>query len=105
MHLIKKKNISYSKLDSDSFFKGNNSKFNLIYIDGSHEYEDVKKDFINALECLQNNGYIIFDDFVWSFYDDVQRNPMNAIMQCYIKYNFCLKIIYFNRQVILQKKI
>jgi hypothetical protein len=105
LNLIKKKNISYSKLDSDSFFKDNNSKFNLIYIDGSHEYEDVKKDFINALECLQNNGYIIFDDFVWSFYDDVQRNPMNAIMQCYIKYNFCLKIIYFNRQVILQKKI
>ena len=77
----------------------------MIYIDGSHEYENVKKDFINALECLQNNGYIIFDDFIWSFYDDVKRNPMNAIMQCYIKYNFCLKVIFFNRQVILQKKI
>jgi hypothetical protein len=35
---------------SDNFFKTNKENFNVIYIDGSHFYNDVKKDFINSIK-------------------------------------------------------
>ena len=39
-----------------------NSKWDLIYIDGSHDYEIVKKDFLNSFNSLKENGIIVIDD-------------------------------------------
>jgi hypothetical protein len=36
--------------------------FDIMYIDGSHEYEFVKKDCILSLPKVKSGGYIIFDD-------------------------------------------
>ena len=47
----------------------NNKKFNVIYIDASHFYDDVKKDFINSMNCLTEGGILICDDFFWFFYE------------------------------------
>jgi hypothetical protein len=47
---------------SDAFFQLNKDKFDLIFIDGLHEYEQVKKDFLNALECLNDKGFIMLHD-------------------------------------------
>jgi|TARA_B110000116_G_scaffold271200_1_gene291286 hypothetical protein len=60
--------ISYNKVEivrntSDKFFLTNNSKFDLIYIDGNHLYDFVKKDLLNSLNCLNQNGIIILDDY------------------------------------------
>ena len=41
-------------------------KFNFIYIDGSHEKEDVIIDGMNCYDLLEDNGIIIFDDYGWS---------------------------------------
>lgn len=41
-----------------------NIKPNLIYIDGSHEYNDVINDIKNYYELLDYNGAIFGDDFV-----------------------------------------
>ena len=37
------------RLTSDDFFKSQDKNFDLIFIDGLHTYEQVKKDFINCL--------------------------------------------------------
>ena len=37
-------------------------KFDLIFIDGDHRYEQVKKDFENAVKRI-DRGYIVLDDY------------------------------------------
>ena len=40
--------------------------FDLIYVDGPHQTEDVIADGRNAYELLNDDGVIIFDDSEWS---------------------------------------
>lgn len=47
---------------SDEFFKQNEDKFGLIFIDGLHEAEQVRKDIINAMRFLEEDGVIILHD-------------------------------------------
>tara|TARA_B100001057_G_C22800816_1_gene931421 strand:- start:1046 stop:1777 length:732 start_codon:yes stop_codon:yes gene_type:complete len=47
---------------SDEFFKKNSDFFDLIFIDGLHEYAQVKKDIINGLEALNPKGVILIHD-------------------------------------------
>jgi hypothetical protein len=47
---------------SDNFFKKNNVKFDIIFIDGLHEYDQVKKDIDNSLLFLNDNGVIFLHD-------------------------------------------
>ena len=47
---------------SDNFFKYNTSKFDLIFIDGLHEYRQVVRDLINSLNTLNKKGIILIDD-------------------------------------------
>ena len=77
----------------------------MIYIDGSHEYSQVKKDFKNSFNCLERNGYIICDDFMWFFYKDLNQNPMKAILECYDKYKKKLNVEFVNHQIIFKKLI
>lgn len=39
-----------------------NASYNLVYIDGNHDYDVVKCDFENVLECLDADGIIVVDD-------------------------------------------
>lgn len=89
---------------SENFFKNNNKKFNLIYIDGSHFYDDVKKDFINSMKCLEDGGILICDDFYWFFYKNKQQNPISAILDCYEIFNKNLDILFVHHQIIFKKK-
>ena len=92
------------KSDSDSFFLKNKKKFNVIYIDGSHFYEDVKKDFDNSIKCLEKNGILICDDFLWFEYKNKKDNPLVAILESFYKYKDNLNIIFINYQIIFKKK-
>ena len=47
---------------SDEFFKENNGKFDIVFIDGLHTYEQVKKDILNSVNCLNENGIILVHD-------------------------------------------
>ena len=50
------------RLTSDQFFKKNSRKFDIIFIDGLHEYLQVKRDILNSIECLNDNGIILVHD-------------------------------------------
>jgi hypothetical protein len=47
---------------SDNFFKNNSDKFDIIFIDGLHEYDQVKKDINNSIKFLNNGGVIYLHD-------------------------------------------
>ena len=88
---------------SHNFFKKNKKKFDVIYIDGSHHYKDVKKDFINSVNCLKNEGILICDDFLWFFYEKKEHNPIGAILECYDFFKKDLEIQFINYQIIFKK--
>ena len=47
---------------SDEFFKENKNKFDIVFIDGLHIYDQVKKDILNSINCLKDNGIILVHD-------------------------------------------
>jgi len=47
---------------SDHFWARNQQTFDLIYIDGSHLYDDVRNDFFEAWKVLNDGGLLIGDD-------------------------------------------
>jgi hypothetical protein len=52
------------RMTSDNFFKKNKKKFDVIFIDGLHTYKQCQKDFLNSINSLNNDGIIIFHDFL-----------------------------------------
>ena len=38
--------------------------FDVIFIDGLHEHSQVRKDALNSLDCIDENGWIAFHDFL-----------------------------------------
>ena len=49
---------------SDAFFQTNTERFDVIYIDGLHTYEQVHKDVANAMRCLNAGGWVILHDLL-----------------------------------------
>jgi predicted O-methyltransferase YrrM len=52
------------RMTSDEFFKINTDNFDVIFVDGLHEYSQVSTDVYNSLNCLNDNGYIIIHDML-----------------------------------------
>lgn len=52
------------RLSSDAFFEKNNIKFDVIFIDGLHTYEQCQKDIINSLHSISNEGIILIHDLL-----------------------------------------
>ena len=66
---------------SDNFFSKNTEKFNLIFIDGLHHYEQVKRDIKNSLYALKDGGIILL-------HDCMPRNYYyQAVPRCQIDWN------------------
>ena len=47
---------------SDDFFRENSKFFDLVFIDGLHEYRQVKRDILNSIKFLNVNGIILVHD-------------------------------------------
>jgi len=52
------------RMTSDEFFKVNLQAFDIIFIDGFHEHEQVWKDFQSSMKFLRPNGYIFLHDLL-----------------------------------------
>jgi hypothetical protein len=62
---VGRKNDDYTQLflmTSNTFFEQNKEKFDVIFIDGDHSYQQSKMDFINSLKALNDNGIIVMHD-------------------------------------------
>ena len=63
-------NLSFHEITSDEFFKKlakneiKNQKFDLVFIDGLHVFEQVVKDFMNVINHMNLGGVIVIDDTV-----------------------------------------
>lgn len=63
-------------LTSDDFFRENKEGFDVIFIDGLHHSDQVYRDIINSLNCLNDDGYIVCHDMnPWE--EHVQTIPLN----------------------------
>ena len=54
--------LDFYNMDSIDYYKNNNEKFDIIFIDGDHSYEGVKLDYENCLPILNDGGYIVLHD-------------------------------------------
>lgn len=57
------------RMTSDKFFAENKKKYDVVFIDGLHTYEQAHKDAANGLKVLSENGWMAFHDFLpqtWS---------------------------------------
>lgn len=50
------------KMTSDEFFINNKENFDIIFIDGFHEYHQVMRDIKNSLRFLNKDGVILLHD-------------------------------------------
>ncbi len=105
------KNLSdynFTKIKDDSvvamrrLFK-QNKFFDFIYIDGSHNGEDILSDSIEAFKILNKGGLIFFDDFL--------QHDKNRDLQSYegiekflSLYSNYLNIEYFQNNLVIRKK-
>tara|TARA_B100001094_G_C18138397_1_gene776485 strand:+ start:936 stop:1631 length:696 start_codon:yes stop_codon:yes gene_type:complete len=99
-------NINKFKMLSNNFFKNNKINFDIIYIDGYHKGFQVLEDFKNSWNILNDNGVIIFDDFIWKFYDKIEDNPCFVINSYLRNISNKVKILKVsNSQLFIQKKL
>ncbi|SDC06877.1 Methyltransferase domain-containing protein [Sphingomonas sp. YR710] len=59
--------LEYHQIPSDDYFgarKATDPKFDVIFLDGLHTFEQILRDTLNAVESLAPNGVIVIDD-VW----------------------------------------
>jgi predicted O-methyltransferase YrrM len=75
-----KKRCLKIKMKSIDFFSTNKNRYNVIYIDGSHEAIDVFNDCTAAWKILENEGTMIMDDFFWRLNQNIINSPAKAIV-------------------------
>jgi hypothetical protein len=49
---------------SDDFFKTNKTRFDVVFIDGLHTYEQVRRDLVNSINSLNEGGWIALHDML-----------------------------------------
>jgi len=79
------------------------TKFDFIYIDGSHTACDVLSDAVLCWNLLKERGILIFDDYEWDYYEEEYNNPrlaVDAFLKCYQQQ---IEIIYKRYQVAIRK--
>jgi hypothetical protein len=77
-YLNKEQGVFFT-IPSDDMFKEKLSPIALGFIDGDHNYEQVKKDFYNLLPLLVDDGYIFLHDTYPPSEDYVNENRCGTV--------------------------
>lgn len=56
------RDFEFYKMSTDDFFMKFIEKIDIVFIDADHHFEQVKKDFINSLNSLNEHGIIFLHD-------------------------------------------
>jgi hypothetical protein len=79
--------------------------FDIIYIDGSHQREDVMADSVLAWKILKQGGYVIWDDYLWQTDAAAADRPGPAIDAFLGLVGGEIEIHQFSGQVIGRKRL
>ncbi|WP_440669364.1 class I SAM-dependent methyltransferase [Candidatus Pelagibacter sp. HIMB1483] len=77
--------------------------FDFIYIDGSHNGEDILSDAIEAFKILKKDGLIFFDDFL-QYDKNRDLQSYEGIEKFLTLYSNFLKIEYFQNNLVVRKR-
>ena len=99
--------FSFSKIKSDSVIAmrqlaKESKKFDIIYIDGSHNGEDILSDAIEAFKLLNLNGIIIFDDIA-NTNQEISKQSFEGFNSFIKFYNNEIKLLYLSKIAVIKK--
>lgn len=71
-----RRGVIYTKhrMPSDKFFETNTEKYDIIFVDGLHNSDQVYRDIVNGLDILNENGRIVCHDML-PHTEKMQRVP------------------------------
>jgi predicted O-methyltransferase YrrM len=95
-------NINKIKSTSDDFFVKNKTMYDFIYIDGNHKFDYVLRDCENAWKFLNDDGFLVCDDYIWNYYTDIKLNPCFAVNK-FLEKNKVKILLVTNSQIFFQK--
>jgi predicted O-methyltransferase YrrM len=95
-------NINKIKSTSDDFFVKNKTMYDFIYIDGNHKFDYVLRDCENAWKFLNDDGFLVCDDYIWNYYADIKLNPCFAVNK-FLEKNKVKILLVTNSQIFFQK--
>ena len=79
VNFFKYKSESYKQL-SKFIAEGKENFFDLIYIDGAHDSQNVLFDAVSSFKLVKEGGVVIFDDYLWESKDkNIINSPKFAI--------------------------
>jgi predicted O-methyltransferase YrrM len=88
--------LGNSTMTIPEFIKNNNVKFDIIFIDGGHEYETANKDIENCYYLSHEDTIIILDDTI--YINEWQKNHNIGPTKAWIEHIEQNKIIELNRK-------
>lgn len=66
---------------SEEFWAQNKDKFDLIYVDGSHNYREAHLDLFSAWICLRKGGLLLADDYLHDHNHDNDYGVSLAVLE------------------------
>ena len=72
---------TFKHVKSDFFFLTNDKKFDIIFIDGDHSYEQTKKDIYGSWNCLEEGGLLVGHDYLHK--GNFTENPDYGVHQAF----------------------
>jgi predicted O-methyltransferase YrrM len=99
---------NFTKIKDDSVISmrklfRNNISFDFIYIDGSHNGEDILSDAIEAFKILNKGGFIFFDDFLQ--YEKNRKIQSYVGIEKFLElYSNDLQIVFFQNNLAVKKR-
>jgi len=100
--------FNFTKIKDDSVISmrklfRNDIGFDFIYIDGSHNGEDILSDAIEAFKILNKGGLIFFDDFLQ--YEKNRKIQSYVGIEKFLElYSNDLQIVFFQNNLAVKKK-